>query len=78
MVLSQDLIRQFKEAALSAGKGCDFPECGNVSLGFACVGCARRLCNRHLYFKVEGMAAPRPTCPACILAEHESELMVDE
>lgn len=76
--MSNVLLERMKKYARESGHACDIEYCTNISIGFVCDYCNRRLCNSHLYFKAGSPSQPlTPVCPYCIVVAHSDLFEVE-
>lgn len=69
-VIGKQLLNQIKKYAADAGHGCEVnDECENITVGFSCKQCLKKLCNTHLYFTYSEVKLI-PVCPSCIVKNH--------
>lgn len=72
------LLDQVKKYAADAGHDCGVVGCENLTMGFSCGLCYKKICNKHLYFQMSVPPNPMvPICPSCIVRSHPEMFEVD-
>lgn len=79
--LLMQLALRVKDYAKDAGTACAMPgeedDCGALTVGVRCEGCARRVCVGHTFWNMAGLKV-FPFCPYCVLALNEDLFEEDE
>ena len=60
-----------KKMLSNAFEACDVKRCKNLSLGFVCETCSKRVCQQHALLRPS--MPPRPVCVCCVVDEYQAE-----
>lgn len=59
----------FTNMKSEAGTACVLPDCGKITVGVRCEGCARRICVKHTYWRLS-LRNLKAYCPYCVLLQN--------